>query len=80
MLEKQPPPCYADASDREGAEVFREIHKIARKNPGLPFWEKMAEEETITKGKRSRTLELIIPDGFQYVLEGGQEEDGYVAS
>lgn len=60
--------------------MFRQIHKIARKKPGLLFWEKMAEEETHTKGKRSRTLELIIPDGFQDALEEGQEEDGYVAS
>lgn len=62
------PRIFAEGSVREGAELYRKLHDIARRNPGLAFWEQMANKETQAKGKRSRALRLVLPEGFSDVL------------
>jgi hypothetical protein len=46
------------------------LQKIALKAPGCTFWESMAEKEMTIKGKRSRELSLILPDGYEDILLG----------
>ena len=72
-LEKRLPSTFSGNSDREDAEVFRDLHKIAHKNPGSQFWENMANKEAHAKGKRSRILSLVLPDGFENMLQEDQD-------
>lgn len=56
------PTTFEESNDRDGADVFRKLHQIAKKYPDYHFWEQMAEIEVRTKGKRSRDLSLVLPE------------------
>ncbi|KAJ5916615.1 hypothetical protein N7504_000630 [Penicillium tannophilum] len=69
----QVPPTFGYASTRGDADLFRKLQKIALKGPGCRFWESMAEKEMTIKGKRSRELSLILPDGYENILLGAKD-------
>ncbi|KAJ5924623.1 hypothetical protein N7466_008810 [Penicillium verhagenii] len=58
---------------RDDASLFRQLQKIALKDPGSRFWEDMAEKEMAEKGKRSRLLSLVLPDSYENILVGIEE-------
>lgn len=52
------------------ANVYWELLKIVGKRPGIAFWQSMAKREVLVKGRRSKTLGLVLPDGFDDIVEG----------
>ncbi|KAJ5155888.1 hypothetical protein N7492_008691 [Penicillium capsulatum] len=86
VLEANVPLLFSQGSKHEGAAIFRDLHRIAQKNPGLEFWEQMADKETQAKGRRGRELSLVLPDDFDHVLgnitdpENTKDEDDRVFS
>ncbi|KAJ6096266.1 hypothetical protein N7486_007012, partial [Penicillium sp. IBT 16267x] len=69
-LQGEVPPTFGRNSTRDDADLFRNLQKIALKGPGCQFWECMAEKEMMVKGRRSRELSLVLPDGYESILFG----------
>ncbi|KAJ5266943.1 hypothetical protein N7478_009751 [Penicillium angulare] len=69
-IETKVPGLFRQNSDRDDAALFRDIQRIALKKPDYLFWKKMSEKEYYVKGKRSRVLELEVPEGYEDILDG----------
>ncbi|KAJ5092878.1 hypothetical protein N7456_008739 [Penicillium angulare] len=69
-LEAKVPGLFRQGSDRDDAALFRRIQQIALKKPDYLFWKRMSEKELHVKGKRSRVLELEVPEGYEDILDG----------
>ncbi|KAJ5240014.1 hypothetical protein N7468_004633 [Penicillium chermesinum] len=79
QLEEALPRIFSDDSGREGTDVFKKLHRIANGKPACHFWELMADLEVQTKGKRSRELSLVLPEGCEALVnsdEDQQQEEG----
>ncbi|KAJ5918737.1 hypothetical protein N7454_009881 [Penicillium verhagenii] len=72
-LENRVPLAFSHNSPRDDASLFRQLQKIALKDPGSRFWEDMAEKEMAKKGKRSRMLSLVLPDSYENILAGVED-------
>ncbi|CEJ56144.1 hypothetical protein PMG11_02365 [Penicillium brasilianum] len=52
------------------AKLYGILLEIIAKEPGLDFWQSMSRKESMIKGTRGKTLDLVLPDGFEGILEG----------
>ncbi|KAJ5647999.1 hypothetical protein N7490_004371 [Penicillium lividum] len=67
-LQDHVPPVFGYSSVREEAAIFRKLQIIALMSLDNHFWESMAEKESVVKGKRSRIVSLILPDGYENIF------------
>ncbi|KAJ5390405.1 uncharacterized protein N7496_001473 [Penicillium cataractarum] len=73
VLTNKPPHIFVQTPSRyhkKELKVYRDLLAIIDKEPGIEFWKSMAKKESLAKGKRGKNVELVLPDGFEDILEG----------
>lgn len=68
-------------SYRREMKIYQALLRIVARQPSMEFWRSMAKKELLEKGKRTKRLGLILPDGFDEITEKiftlrGNDPDG----
>jgi hypothetical protein len=75
------PPVFRKPSTRSDAKLFRQLFRMAGRQPSLLFWKDMASHEVSVKGKPGTQLSIEIPPGMDTMYgtnSSGEEENGII--